>query len=505
MKRDGQNLSFWQKNNFDRTYQSDAIDDFHDIIIIGGGITGISTALELQRRGKQCLIIEQENLGFGTTGGTTSHINNFLDTSYAELINQIGEEKSKSVLNAALKVLPYIKNNIQKLHIACEFNECDFYLFSAEEKQDSELEDILKAHQQLGLETKNIFSLPFDINFRKVILIEGQGQFNPIKYIHGLAKEFLALGGKIMDHTKFLDYERKEKSILIKTTNGDYESVKLIFATHIPPGNSRYRLLCAPYRSYALTASLEHPPKTVAQSADLYDPYHYFRYHKDGDQYYLIVGGFDHKTGQQDPNDSFAELENYVAENFNYNEILYRWSSQFFTPADGLPYIGLMAGEEDVYVATGFDGNGMTWGTISAFIIPDLIDGKESDISKIVDPRRINIVDSAKSLITENVKNALHIVEDSLTSTPDEKEVILSQGSGAIIKHEDETVAAYCDDKGKVHYLSPKCPHMGCQVVFNSSEKSWDCPCHGSRFDIEGNLLTGPATKNLEKIFAKKP
>ena len=500
MNRDGSNKSFWHRHDYAKTYQSGSCNEQYDVIIIGAGITGLTNALELQRRGKRCLIIEQENLGFGTTGGTTSHINNFFDTSYAELIDQLGESSAKIISDNAKKVLPYIKDNIQKLHISCEFNECNFFLFSAELSQDKELEDIFEAHNTLGLETKRAYKLPFDVKFSKALEIYGQGQFNPLKYIHGLAKEFETKGGRIAVNTKFLDYENQKEKISVTTDQGIYKCADLIFATHIPPGNNRFSLINAAYRSYVVTALLENPPKELAQAADLYDPYHYFRYHKDGDDYYLIVGGFDHKTGQQDPEEAFTDLENYLDENFKYKKVVYQWSSQFYTPSDGLPYIGRMPGEEHVYIATGYDGNGMTWGTISAFIIPYLLDGKDLEIANIVDPGRITLMDSAKSLITENAKNVVHIVKETLLPKEEVEHEKLTEGEGALMKLNGKTVAAYCDDKGEMHYLSPACPHMGCHVNFNKAEKSWDCPCHGSRFDIDGNLLTGPATTGLEKI-----
>lgn len=500
MERDGNNLSFWQRNDFTKTYESGDNQSTFDVVIIGGGITGLSTALELQRKGKSCVVVEQKNLGFGTTGGTTAHINNFFDTTYAELIDQLGAEKTKTILETAKKVLPYIKDNIQKLHISCEFSECNYYLFSAEEKQDQELEDILKAHYTVGLSTKKVYDIHFDIEFRNAIEIQGQGQFNPIKYIHGLAKEFTALGGVISTNTKFIDYESGKESIKVITNKNEFTCTQLIFATHIPPGNTRFSLLASPYRSYVITALLANPPKQLGQAADLYDPYHYFRYHKDGEQYYIIVGGFDHKTGQQDPEKSFTDLEDYVTKNFQYKEILYRWSSQYYTPADGLPYIGRMPGEENIFIATGYDGNGMTWGTISAFIISDLLGGHETEISKIVDPKRISLIDSAKSLITENVKNTVHIVKETVSPTVSEDTIDIPTGSGAIVKHDGKTVAAYKDEHGAVHYLSPACPHMGCNVVFNDCEKSWDCPCHGSRFAIDGILITGPSKENLKPL-----
>lgn len=499
MKRDGTNESLWQKSIQQHENSETTVKEF-DSIIVGAGITGLTTALELQKRGKKCLIVEQQTVGFGTTGGTTSHINNFLDSSYDELISTFGEEQAKTVADYGKKVYPYIKDNTQKLHISCELSDAHFFLFSAEEKQDSDLDKIFEAHQKVGVETKHAYQIPFPVKFSKAIEIFGQGQFNPIKYINGLAKEFQKNGGVLLTETTFEDYTSEKESVKVKTSAGEFTAENLILATHVPPGKNRFSALTAPYRSYVLALQLENPPKQQAQAADLYDPYHYFRYHKSGDEHYLIVGGFDHKTGQEEDTEKpFEDLEKYAQENFKYKKIAYRWSAQYYVPADGLPYIGAMPGEENVYISTGYNGNGMTWGTLAGFIIPDLIDKKENKLAEIVAPSRLNITGSAKSVITEGINSAVHFVKDKFSAEKIQELTEIENGEGKIVKYEDETLAVYRDEKGKVHALSPVCPHMGCNVAFNTAEKTWDCPCHGSRFSIDGELLTGPAVSGLEK------
>lgn len=499
MNRDGILKSFWEAEP--HIEFSEQFSEQYDTIIVGGGITGVTLAVELQHRGQKCLLIEKEQLGFGTTGGTTAHINNFFDASYDQVISDFGEENAKTLAAAAKEVVRYIKRNVEQYHIPCEFAECNFYLFSAEEKQNKMLDDILEAHQTVGIETKQVYDIPFTIPFEKAIEIHGQAHFHPLKYIYRMAKEFLKKGGQILTGTIVEDYS-EEGSVTVKTKSGrDFRAKHLVWATHSAPGNNRFNALVAPYRSYALTAKLANPPKKVAQTADLYDPYHYVRYHKSGDQYYLIAGGFDHKTGHEtDTEKCFEDLEKYVTDHFKNVSITHRWSSQYYVPADGLAYIGKMPGEENVYVCTAYNGNGITFGTMASLIIPDLIDGKETDLAKLLSPSRIKPVASAASVVTESADAVYRMIKDKFSAEKVEDLAEIKNEEGKIVKVEGDTCAAYRDAKGALHLLNPACTHTGCNVQWNGSEKSWDCPCHGSRFSIDGKVLNGPATKDLQKI-----
>ncbi|WBX97819.1 FAD-dependent oxidoreductase [Chryseobacterium gambrini] len=501
MNRDGKNISFWEnQTHLDALQNSDQTD--FNTIIVGAGITGITLAKELQNRGRSVLLIEKENPGFGTTGGTTAHINNFFDSSYDEIISNFGEESAILLAEAAKESIRYIKQNVIQYHISCDFAECSYYLFSAEEKQNKKLNDILEAHQKVEIETKQVFNIPFTLPFQKAIEIKGQSQFHPIRYINKLLKEYTKQGGAICTETQVKDFENKDGVVKIFTDNDLVFTAKnLVWATHIPPGNNRFSVLLAPYRSYVVSLKLANSVNMMAQTADLYDPYHYLRYHQSGNDYYLIVGGFDHKTGdEKDTEKHFEDLMNYVDEHFKYKEVTAKWSSQFYQSADGLPYIGKMPGEDNIYVSTGFTGNGMTFGTMTSLIIPDLLDGKETELAKLISPSRIKPVASAGSVLDEVVNASVHFVKDKFSADKIEELNEINNGEGKIIKHEGTTYAAYRDDKAELHLLSPVCPHTGCNVAWNPSEVSWDCPCHGSRFDIEGKLLNGPAMSDLKKF-----
>jgi len=501
MKRDGLNKSFWESTTETHIKYTVSTTDY-DTIIVGAGITGVTLAKELQNRGRRCLLIEKENPGFGTTGGTTAHINNFFDASYDEIISDFGQESASLLANAAKETIQYIKQNIIRYHISCDYNECSYYLFSAEDKQTKKLDDILQAHGKVGIETSQTYTIPFSLEFKKAIEIKGQAQFHPLRYINKLLKEYTKAGGDLVTDKHVTEHKNTDGIITITTAdNSEYTAKNLVWATHVPPGNNRFSVLLTPYRSYVTTMKLANPVQFMAQAADLYDPYHYVRYHKSDDDYYLIVGGFDHKTGDESDTDKrFDDLMAYVNENFKYKEIIAKWSSQFYESADGLPYIGRMPGEDNIYISTGFTGNGMVFGTMSSLIIPDLLDQKESELAKLLSPARIKPVASAANVLDEVFNASSHFVKDKFSSEKIEQLAEIENGSGKIIKHDGETYAAYRDEKSELHLLSPICPHTGCTVAWNPSELSWDCPCHGSRFDIDGKLLNGPALTGLKPL-----
>lgn len=501
MNRDGNNQSIWQ-SKISEHKNKEQTNNFYDTIIVGAGITGISLGRELQKRGRQCLILEQGKIGFGTTGGTTAFINNFFDESYDRLISNFGEDKAQIIADNAVKVPATIKSNIDQYSISCDYAESKFYLFSAEKKQDKQLEKILEAHQQLDIPTRSVDEIPFNIDFSAAIEIDGQAQFHPIKYINALAEEFKKLGGEILTETQVIETEFNDEVHQIKTESGNvFNSNNLVWATHIPPGINRFSMLNAPYRSYALAAKISSQPETLAQAADLYDAYHYIRYHQSEGETFLIIGGFDHKTGQEnDTEKCFEDLENYARENFNIGEITERWSAQYYVPADGLPYIGKMPGEENVFIATGYNGNGMTWGTLASTLLSDLIEGMENELADIVSPSRVEISASAKDFITENANAVFHLVKDQFTADKKTDLDEIKSGEGKVIEHDSHKVAAFRDANGNLELVTAVCPHMGCVVAFNTSEKTWDCPCHGSRFDTKGNLLTGPSLTGLKSL-----
>jgi len=502
IQRDGSRISLWQseipgykpQNNPD----TQAI---YDVAIIGGGITGISTAFQLQTAGKKCIVIEANNLCFGTTGGTTAHLNTLLDTPYTRIIKNFGKENAQLVAKAAAEAIDLIKTNIEQHKIDCEFEDASAYLFSQTSEQTEELDEIYEACQEVGLDISYNLSLPVNIDFDKAIEVRGQGKFHPVRYVLSLAKAFEEAGGIIIQHCRVNNAEQNEK-VDIETDQGKIKASALIYATHIPPGINLLHMRCAPYRSYAMAIRLKNNNYPDNLTYDMYDPYHYYRTQKVNGRNYLIAGGKDHKTAhEENTNACFLQLENDIRKIFEIDEVVYKWSSQYFEPADGLPYIGHLPGQPgNIFVATGFGGNGMTYSNVAALLLTDLILNKSNKYTELFDPNRIKPIAGFANFIKENADVAKHLITGLFSAEKLESLSGISPGEGKIVKFEDHTIAIYKDEARNLHALNAKCMHMKCTVSWNNAEQSWDCPCHGARYDCDGKVLTGPSDRDMQVL-----
>lgn len=504
MDRDGANKSLWQKNtdNYITSSKADP-DQLYDEIIVGGGITGLSTALLLQHAGKKCLLAESHTIGFGTTGGTTAHLNTFFDTSYNKIIKDFGLEKAKLLAKGSKAAIALIKQNIETYSIDCDYSELDGFLFSMNENQDKELDDIVDASKKLNVAVKYATNSPVQIPYLKIASFESQAQFNPIKYIFSLAKQFENLGGIICQHHKVLHVKNvNDDDLEVETSDGNFKTKNVIYATHIPPGVNLLHFRCAPYRSYAMAIKLKDDNYPNALVYDMYDPYHYYRTQKVDDEFYLIAGGEDHKTGHEDNTDAcFRRLESHVKSYFNVKEIAYKWSSQYYEPTDGLPYIGKLPGtNENIYVATGFGGNGMIYGTLAGIIFSNILLNGKSVYQDLFDPNRLKPVAGFSNFVKEGADVVSNLISGKFSSEKIKELTEIAAGEAKVVKYEGHTLALYKDEHHGLHALNSSCTHIGCTVAWNTTERSWDCPCHGARFSIEGEMLNAPAQKNLEKI-----
>lgn len=503
MQRDSATKSLWQMNMPDYISKKfENSDIIYDVIIVGGGITGITTALLLQEAGKKCLLLEAKNLAFGTTSGTTAHLNTILDLTYAEIEKKFGEENTKFVLAAAMEAINIVEENVKKYGIDCEFEEKQGYLFSTNKNQTQQLEEAFEASNRAGCDVAYSDTIPVPVDFEKALVFKRQAQIHPTKYVYALAKAFEDAGGRILQHCRVTNVEQKGKDILNVTAScGNFTARNLVYATHIPPGVNILHFRCAPYRSYAMAVTLKGKyPEELCY--DLHDPYHYYRTQETDGIKYFIAGGEDHRTAEvKDTENCFERLELYIRKHFDVENVAYKWSSQYFEPADGLPYIGHLPGNpKTVFVATGFGGNGITYSQIAAKILTDLIVKGKSEWEQVFKPSRIepvggfeNFIENASG-VTENFIEKLFPKEK--IEEPDE----IKSGQAKLVKFEDQTIAMYRDENGILHSVNPACTHINCTVAWNTAEKMWECPCHGSRFNEDGEMFTAPARKDLEKV-----
>lgn len=500
--RDGARKSLWQETVTGFLPAVEPKQQHFDVVIVGGGITGITLGVELQRSGKKCVLLEAQTLGFGTTGGTTAHLNTLMDTPYTDIIKNFGLENAKMVATAAREAINLVKQNVETYAIDCGFEEVPGYLFSQNETQTSELEDIYEACQKVGVDCSFVGELPVPISYQKVLRIERQAKFHPLRYIQKMAEVFEKEGGVIIESCRVTNTGKGEHDIEVEATTGKFYGQHVVFATHIPIGVNLIHFRCAAYRSYAMAVRLEDGQYPEGLVYDMYDPYHYYRTQTIDGENYLIAGGDDHRTGEEtNTNGCFLKLESHVRSHFNVSQVVSQWSSQYFEPADGLPYIGHLPGNpENVLVATGYGGNGITYSHVATITLSELILTGKSRYENVFRPGRIKPVAGFTEFVKHNAEVVKQFVGRWLGQDKLHEAADLASGEGRLVKYEGESLALYKDDSGVLHAVNPACTHVKCAVAWNAAEKSWDCPCHGARYSVDGEVLTGPASRDLEKI-----
>lgn len=502
MNRDGALISLWQDGMKEYTPKNTLSNGhLYDVIIAGGGITGITTALMLQNAGKSCAVIEANNICFGTTGGTTAHLNTNFDTPYSQISKNFDDETAKLLAKAAKDAIVRIKQNIEEYNIACGFEETYSVTFSLDDDQTKELGDIHDSCNQVGVKAIYTKGVPVPIGFKKAMRIDGQAKFNPSQYVYGLAKAFEDAGGVIVQHCRVSNVDENE-TVQASTDEGQLQCKQFIYATHIPPGINLLHMRCAPYRSYAMAVRLNDNNYPEGLAYDLCDPYHYYRTQKVHGKNYLIVGGEDHKTAHVENTEAcFLKLESHVRTHFDVKEVAFKWSSQYFEPVDGLPYIGHLPGSPgNIFVATGFGGNGMVYSNIAAMVLRDMIVNKDEKYINIFNPNRIKPIAGFTNFVKENADVAKQLIGKWFSVEKINEVADIAPGEAKVVKFEGETIALYKDEQDNLHAVSPVCTHMKCSVAWNSAERSWDCPCHGARYSMDGKVLTGPADRDLELV-----
>lgn len=501
--RDGASVSLWQNTASGYKTTSVLSTRKFDVVIAGGGITGITLALQLQHHGLKCAVLEAKSLGFGTTGGTTAHLNTLMDTPYSKLIKDFGIEGAKFVASASRAAIQLVRDNIEEYNIDCGFEEVPAFLFSQTDDQVKELGDIRDSCIDVGINAEFTTEIPLSVSFKKAIKIPRQAKFHPLRYIYSLAEAFETAGGIIVQNCRVASEDSKaDDEVNIETTQGTFYAHSLVYATHIPVGINVLHLRCPAYRSYAMAVKLADNAYPEGLIYDMYDPYHYYRTQRIDGNNYLIVGGEDHKTGEEiNTNGKFLELESHIRTHFDVGEIVHRWSSQYFESVDGLPYIGHLPGHsKNVFVATGYGGNGITYSHVAALVLRGLILNHESPYSELFNPGRVKPVAG----FTEFVKHNAEVVKKFVGKWFGQEDLKalaeLSPGEAKVVNYEEHTLGLYKDEAGIIHAVNPACTHMKCNVSWNAAEKSWDCPCHGARYNSDGEVLTGPANKDLEPI-----
>lgn len=500
IQRDAHTVSLWQDHagGYNAINKADP-EKTYDVIVAGGGITGITTAFLMQDAGKTCLLLEAANLGYGTSGGTTAHLNTLLDVPYDTIERNFGKEGARHVKEASAEAIQLIKYHIDRFDIQCGFEYADAYMFAQTEREEAALKDIAEATLMAGLDVSGAAKIPVPMAFRKAIKVTGQAKFSPLPYIQRLATAFEHIGGTILQQCRVTAVQDNDH-ILVITSQGSFHCRQFVYATHIPPGVNLLHLRCVPYRSYVIAATLADNDYPEDLSYDMQQPFHYYRTQVVDGQPYLIAGGEDHQTGHEENTENcFRKLEAHLRESFQIADIRYRWSSQFYESADGLPYIGRLPGQVgEIYVATGFGGNGMVLGTAAGLLLKRLMLGHHNEYIKLFDPSRIKPVAGFSTFVPHNADVVKQLVSRLLPAEKLEQLAGLAPGEGKVVNYDGSKIALYKDEQGTLHAVDPICTHLGCEVHWNQAERSWDCPCHGARYSVDGEVLNTPTSRKLD-------
>jgi glycine/D-amino acid oxidase-like deaminating enzyme/nitrite reductase/ring-hydroxylating ferredoxin subunit len=496
---DNQTQSLWRA-----TSSSPAFDPFRgdlhvDVAVIGAGITGLTAALLLAERGRTVALLEKESIAAGETGNTTAHITVAIDARYHYVRRKYSAEEARLVADASRASMEKIAELVQRYSIDCRFRRVPGYLYTEKRKYVSELKNEGAAAREAGLDAQWTTDVPLSFATRGAVLWPNQAQFHPGQYLSALASHANKAGVKIFERTLVTGIEDGEPCV-VETEHGRLTAGSVFMATNVPVvGFTHVHTLAAAYRTYAiaLEETGQHPEGLFWDTAD---PYHYTRWQDTAEGTYLIVGGEDHRVGEEEDTEGcFGALSTYAGEYFGKRPERYRWSGQVIEPHGGLP---LMGGSGNIYISTGYAGQGMTFGTVGAMLITDLITGVANPWAEVFDHKRVRPHATTREFITENLHFPGHLIPDRLTSLDVEGKSTeeVAAGEGKIIKVEGQKIAAYRDDAGTLHCVSPVCTHMGCDVAWNGAERTWDCPCHGSRFNPNGDVVNGPAHEPLAKI-----
>jgi glycine/D-amino acid oxidase-like deaminating enzyme/nitrite reductase/ring-hydroxylating ferredoxin subunit len=473
-----------------------------DVCVVGAGIAGLTTAYLLARAGQSVIVLDDGEIGSGETSRTTAHLVNALDERYSKIAHMHGEKGAQLAADSHTKAIDQIEAIVAEEQIDCEFERLDGYLFVPPGDDPSALDVELEAAHRAGLTSvSRVARAPLSsYDTGPCLLFPRQGQFHPMKYLAGLARAIERRKGRVHPMTHAAKIEGGQNA-RITTSNGAGVTARVVVVATNTPVNDIVTIHTkqAAYRTFVIGLVVPQGAVTRALYWDTPHPYHYLRLAGGrGEPEVLIVGGEDHKTGQEDDAERrFAALEAWTRERFpSAGKVLYAWSGQVMEPVDGLAFIGRNPGDaENVYIATGDSGNGMTHGTIAGILLTDVILKRQNAWAALYDPSRITLRATPK-FAEENLNVAVQyadLLTDGDIASPDQ----LAADSGAILRRGLRKIAVYRDVDGNLHELSALCPHLGCIVQWNSGEKTWDCPCHGSRFDARGTVINGPAITDL--------
>ncbi|MFE5320933.1 FAD-dependent oxidoreductase [Paenibacillus sp. NPDC056579] len=496
--------SYWLASSRIPSFSKLTQDISVDTAIVGGGISGIVTAYMLSKQGLKVALLEAGQILNGTTGHTTAKITAQHDLIYDEFISHFGEEKARLYYEANDDALRWIKQTIKEHQISCDFAEEDAYIYTASDDYVQRIENEVRAYGTLGIPGAYLERTPLPFETKAAVVMKNQARFNPIPFLTKLVEQFTAQGGQIYEHTTAAAVEEGDPAT-VTTLEGHKVTCRFVVScSHFPfGGGGLYFARLHASRSYVLGVRTDKPfPGGMYLSAE--EPKRSLRSVTIDGEPMILIGGESHKTGQ-----GICTIKHYEAlqlfgeETFGLKEICYRWSAQDLITLDKLPYIGpATADTPNILIATGYKKWGMTSSVAAALLNVKTITGEHSPYQELFTPSRFYVDPSLKTFIVENADVAKHLIAGKLDMSdklhPDE----LNRDEGGVVRVNGRRAGAYRDEHGELYIVDTTCTHMGCEVEWNNGDRTWDCPCHGSRFSYKGEVIDGPAKKPLSKVEA---
>ncbi|MGI6586095.1 MAG: FAD-dependent oxidoreductase [Gracilibacteraceae bacterium] len=497
--------SLWMASSAKTNYPALRNDIKVDVAIVGGGITGITSAYMLKKEGFNVAVIEADRIIQGTTGHTTAKITSQHGLIYNKIKNYMGEEKARQYADANETAIGIISDLVEQEKIDCDFHEEPAYVYTLMDSYVQQIADEANTAAGLGIKSTFIENVPLPFKVKGAVKFDGQARFHPRKYLLALAKKVDGEGSSIFEHTRVVDINKGSPCVLVTNQGKKVTADNIVIASHFPcfDGMGFYFARMYPERSYALALKVKEK-----FSGGMYitaeDPGRSLRSQEYEGGELIIVGGEHHKTAHGTSfHKHYENLLEFANKHYDVQELLYRWSTQDYTTLDKIPYVGRLTSKTpNIYVATGFRKWGMTNSTVSAMILKDLILKGRNPWIEVYDPSRFVLNPSITSFVSINADVAAKLVSGKLKIVPEEIDV--KKDEALIVDIDGNKMGVYRDNKEQLHVVDTTCTHMGCELKWNDAEKSWDCPCHGSRFTYEGEIIEGPAINELQHDYKEK-
>lgn len=494
-------ISIWRDFYKAHDYPSLQEDTSTEVAIIGGGITGITAAKVLGEAGISSIVLESNTVGSGTTGQSTGNLYYTLDSHLSGLESKYDSETVKAVAASRAEALQQMRRWIVDHSLDCDYQKVPWYLYSSNRRNSDTIRKELETadRSKLSITKADKGDIPFPLT--NAITIDAQAQINPLRYVQELATTLHSDHCQIYEQTHVSSLERGNGKFELQTSGGRVTADNVIHATHTPKGLKFVQTLLGPYREYGIACRAEDIAHPDGIFWGLYNNGTVIstRIYSRDEERFLIVIGKPHKVGQKEENQQLIEsLKDFAHNHFDVGETVYRWGGQHYRPADLLPFIGPVTKGANEFIATGYSTDGLVFGTLGAMIIADHIADKKNKWADLYNASRKQPLKSGPKFLKENIDVATRYAE--YFTTPKELDLQkLKAGEGKVVKKEGQRLAVYRNDDGELEIVSAICTHMGCHVHWNKAEQSWDCPCHGSRFDTDGSVIEGPAFEPLQK------